>query len=242
MQYSMHYYETCSMSIFLSLQLFFENKLEIVYKEFKKDMNIVYYHNLYAPINKNGEPINVNNVNTRLDFNMSSISIKKSIVEIHNANKINLAQDWLMYLYALESDKKIIEGKEKLTYYMFHNSASNTASITACKNIGEYRKFVIGRSDLYLSTCMYLNNLFHSKKAINYINFQITHLQIDSYIFGSNEFPSKLINYIINRLDKFKVKVELILVCIVIKIYPDCRKYFINKLWNMHSKQFNEVI
>ena len=35
--------------------LFFENKLEIVYKEFKKDMNIVYYHNFGVSINRNGE-------------------------------------------------------------------------------------------------------------------------------------------------------------------------------------------
>ena len=201
-------------------------------------MNIVYYHNFGETINRNGETINMNNVFNDLAFNMSSISIKKSIVKIHNADKINAVPDPLMYLYALESDKKIIKGKEKLTYYMFHNSTSNTA----CKNIGEYRKFIIKGLDLHLSTFMYFNNLFHSKKAINYIYSQITYLQIRSYIFGSNEFPSKLINYIINRLDKFKVKVELILVCIVIKIYPDCRKYFINKLWNMHSKQFNEVI
>jgi len=218
--------------------LFFENKLEIVYKEFKKDMNIVYYHNLCVPINKNGETINMNHINTRLDFNLSSISIKKSIVKIHNADQINGAPDSLMYLCALESDKKIIEGKEKLTYYMYHNSAS----VTACKNIEEYRKFVIRRSDLDLSYFMHFNNLFHSKKAINYINSQITECQISNYIFGSNEFPGKLINYIINHLGKFKVNAELILVCIVIRIYPNSRKYFINKLWNIYSKQFNEVI
>ena len=169
--------------------LFSENKLGVVYKEFTKDNNIVYYHNAYIPINSEGKPIHKDNIDTSIVFNMSSISIKKAIIEMDKADKINGSTDTLMYLCALESTKKIIKGKEKLTYYMVHNSASNIIS----NNFEEYRKYLIAVSDLYLNNYLLFSNLFHSKKAINYLNSQITSTQILEYIFGSHKSPSKLI-------------------------------------------------
>lgn len=85
--------------------LFFENKLDIVYKEFKKDNNIVYYHNWCVPRNRNGKILNTNSINNSPDINMSAIAIKTSIVKIDQTNKINIsmAPDILMYLCALES-------------------------------------------------------------------------------------------------------------------------------------------
>jgi len=221
--------------------LFFANKLEIVYKEFKKDINIVYYHNLCVPINENGKAININNMQTSPYANMSSISIKKSIVKIHNADKINALLDILMYLYALESNKKIIRGKEKLTYYMFHNSASNIVS----NNFEEVVKSITTSSYLNLNNYIFFNNLLHSKKAINFLNSQITGTQIYIYIFGSNEIPRKLLNFIINNSGSSggpKNRVALFLSYLLIKVYPKSRKYIINKLWNIHSKRVNEVI
>ena len=220
--------------------LFFENKLEIVYKEFKKDNDVVYYHNLWMPINKNGETININYINTFPDVNMSSISIKKSIVKIDEENKINISteQDTLMYLYALESNKKIIKGKERLTYYMLHNSTSNIVS----NKFEEYRKFVITNSDLSINNYIFFKNIFHSRKAINYLDSRITGLEIKRYIFGSNEFPSKYINYMINSFDGLKYKVESFLACILIEIYPKSRGYISNKIWNIHSNRSNEMI
>ncbi|QRF75052.1 Glycosyl transferase family 2 [Thermoplasmatales archaeon] len=224
--------------------LFFENKLDIVYNEFKKDNNVVYYHNLSVPINRNGKAININSVNISIDSNMSSISIRKSIVKFNRANIINIlmAPDILMYLYALESNKKIIKGKEKLTHHMFHNSASNIVS----SNFEEYRKFVFTSSDLVLNNFVFFKSLVHSKKSINYLNSRITHVQIQKYIFGANEVPSKLINYVINssgsRLGSLKYRVAFFLSCILIKVYPRSRKYISNNVWNIHSKRANEII
>lgn len=217
--------------------LFFVDKLSTVYNEFKKDNNIGYYHNLSVPINENGETININGMNASPDFNMSSISIKKSLVKIQNADKINTSQDTLMYLYALESDKNIIKGEEKLTYYMFHNSISNILS----NNFEEYRKFIITKSDLNLNKYVLFRNLFHSRKAINYINSRTTDAQIYKYIFGSNKFPSKLINYIINSPGSLKFKVKLFMSCILIKVYSRSSKYVSNKMWNTHSQRSNEI-
>ena len=218
--------------------LFFENKLDIVYNEFKKDNNITYYHNLCVPINRNGKTINVNSINTSLDFNMSSISIKKCIVKINKTDKINVVPDVLMYLYALESNKKIIKGTEKLTYYMFHNSAS----ISLSKNFEEYRTFTMTLADLNLNSFIFFKNLIHSKKAINYLNFRITDSQIQKYILGSNDIPTKLINYIINGSGSLKHRFKIFLTCMLIKVYPNTRRSISNKMWNNHSKWINEMI
>ena len=224
--------------------LFFENKLEIVYKEFKRDDDIVYYHNLWAPINKNGKTININTMNISPDINMSSISIKRSIVKVNNANNIPIlsAPDVLMYVYALESNKKIRKGKEILTYYMLHNSISNNVS----NNFEEYRKFMIITSDLYINNFIFFMNLVHSQKAISYINSKITGAQIYKYIYGINETPHKLINYIINNTNNsiagLKHRIEFSLLCILIRVYPRFRKYINEKMWNSHDKWAEDII
>ncbi len=218
--------------------LFSKDKLDVVDKEFKEDNNIVYYHNLCVFINRNGNTININTLKNYPDFNMSSISIKKSIVKINKADKINIVPDTLMYLYALESNKKIVIGKEKLTYYMVHNSTANIVT----NNFEEYRKSMITSSDLSLNTLILFKNLFYSKKAINFINSRITGGQIYMYIFGSNEFPSKLTNYFINSSSNLKYRVVLFLSCILIKVYPSFRKYISNKIWGVQSKLFKDVI
>ncbi len=219
--------------------LFLENKLDIVYKEFKKDNNVVYYHNLCVSINKNGKTTNIKSLNT-VDFNMSSISIRKSILKINKAERMNISQDTLMYLYALESGKKIIKGKEKLTYYMFHNSTSNIVS----NNFEEYRELIITQSNLYLDNFILFNNLFYSKKTIDYLNSRITSIQILKYVYGANETPSKLINYILHStsIRNFMYRFAFSLIYPLLKAYPKFRKYIGNKMWNIYQKSFNEVI
>ena len=54
--------------------------------------------------------------------------------------------------------------------------------------------------------------------------------------------PSKLINYIINSSGNLKYRIALFLSCILIKVYPASREYISNKIWNLHSKWFEELI
>ena len=218
--------------------LFLENKLDVVYKKFKKDNNVVYYHNLCVPININGKLVSINNMHIAPYANKSSISIKKCIVKINKTNNITAADDPLVYLYALESNKKIIKGKEKLTYYMLHDSASTIVS----NNFEEYRKIVITQLDLHLNNYISFNNLFHSRKAINFLNSRITDTQIYMYTFGANQIPNKLVNYILNSSDSLEYRAKLSLAYILIKVYPKSRTYIRNKIWNNHKKLVNEVI
>lgn len=216
--------------------LFLENKLDTVHNEFKKDANIVYYHNRHFPINKDGKTIEVKSKYSP-DFNMSCISIKKSIVKINHADKIKTSPDILMYLYALESNKQIIRGEEYLTYYMFHNSVSNIGT----KNFEDYKKFITTHLNSLLDSCRLFKNSFQSKKAITFLNSLITGTQIRLYLNGPSAFPSKLINFIIYNDDNLKYRIKLFLACILIKVYPQSRKYSSNRVWSDYCNRSNEM-
>ncbi len=217
--------------------LFFENKLEVVYKEFKKKDSLVYYHNRHVPINKDGKLMAVKSMYS-LHFNMSCISIKKSIVKIPNLDKIRIALDTLMYLFALESNKKIKKGKEALTYYMFHESTS----IIVTENYEEFKKLRITSSNSYIDGIRPVINFFQSKKTINFINASITDAQIRLYILSDKEeFPSKLLSYLIHMEDDLKYRVKQFLACIVIKTRPKSRNFFSERIWTNYSNRTKEM-
>jgi Glycosyltransferases, probably involved in cell wall biogenesis len=76
--------------------LFLENKLDTVHNKFKKDANIVYYHNRHVPINKDGKTIEVK-IKYSPDFNMSCISVRKSVLNLHNIKTITYGQDTFIF-------------------------------------------------------------------------------------------------------------------------------------------------
>ncbi len=100
--------------------MFAKNKLEYIFQSFKKNKNLVYLHNNARYINSKGtilKQIHRNNI----DFNMSSISIRKCIINLSILDGIYTAPDTLMYLFSLKSKGKIINSNFKLTYYRSHN-------------------------------------------------------------------------------------------------------------------------
>ncbi len=211
---------------------FLNNKLEIVYNKFK-DINVVYYHNNNITVDENKNILNFRKING-IDYNLSSISVKKSVIKIDKLIEINNSVDTFIYLCALESNKKIISGKEKLTYYMFHNSISHVVT----KNFEEYKKYHINSMNVTLNSLMVFKKMFISKKAISYLKSRITDIKIDKYIYSSNEKPDNLINYIINNTFDIKHKAKLLLSYIFIIIYPDFKNYFYKKAWNNYKERF----
>ena len=199
--------------------------------KFKNNINLCYYHNLCIPINSKGEPINITRINTSPDFNMSSISIKKSIIKINNANKSILSWDTFMYLFALESNTKILNGKEKLTFYMFHNSLSNIV----VKNFEEYRKRTLTLIEEGLKSYYNFAESFNSNKSINFINARITGSKINGYLYGLKEKPENLINYILNNSYTLKFRIKFLTVYILIKINPNFRQKIYKKAWNNYK-------
>ncbi len=214
--------------------LFAEDKLEVVLNRFKANNNLCYYHNDHITINDEYKQL-IANVDNSIVFNLSSISINKNILNTDNLKQIKTNPDDFMYLSALESDKIIINGKEKLTYYMRHHSASNNLS----DNFEGYGKFIITTSNLFLNTYIFFDSLVHTKKAIKFLNSQKTGMQIYKYIFGASEFPPNLINYIINSSGSLKYRLAFFLACLLIKVYPQSRKYISYKVWDIHSIRSN---
>ena len=215
--------------------LFCENKLNIVYTEFKKDDNIVYYHNAPIPINEKYMKFN-KRFNKKFDrtlgksplFNMSSISVRKSILNLYNLKKFNYNQDDFMYLSALESSQNIIISKEKLTYYMVHNSASRFYT----DDINEYIKGKTLNFELERSTFLILSEIFVSKKVISYITGRIAYIEIFSYIFGINIKPNNIWDIFKNQTLTFYYKLMVFVAYILVRSHIDFRYRIIEVLFN----------
>jgi len=192
--------------------LFFNNKLEYVYNLFKNN-DIVYYHNLSEFINEN--KISINHENHSISFNLSCISIKKEIININSVKNISIIQDTFMYICALESNGKIIAGKEALTYYRFHNSASNY--------LGNDNFKLIHKTDLFkmylLSLCDIYNKFQNPKVKIYLFNYIIT-LKLELNILYKLGFSKS--NF---RIGKYKI-----IKYIFIFYYWDSRKLYYKKL------------
>jgi len=197
--------------------LFFNNKLKDVYNIFK-NKNIAYYHNQFKIINEKGDIIS--REARAPDYNMSSISIKKNIINMDYLKVIKKAVDTFMYLCALESNKKIILDKKELTYYRYYNSTSNTIS----GNENEFIYNKIKKIDMLMDSLYVFKNLFKSKRSLSYTNWSITNYKIAKKPYDNSIKVENLINYIFHFHDGIRHNIIFIGIYISIKIYP---KFFV---------------
>ncbi len=211
--------------------IFADNKLEVVYNKFKDNGNLCYYHNDNIPIDDKYRKKNANG-NKGIAFNMSSISVKKSILNLNKLKRINDGTDHFMYLCALESDKWVINGKEKLTYYMYHNSASNFI----VNNFKEFKKYRIEHTQIALNLFLTFREMFISKRSVNYINAEIINYEIDGYFYGSDKTPENLINFFKNNPRPFSSNVMRFLAYLFVRFNRDSRDMMAKKLWEFYKK------
>ncbi len=164
--------------------LFFNNKLEYVYNLFKNNNNLVYYHNAIQYIDDYGNIINRRDTNSA--FNTSSMSIKKDIINIKIMNNITDAIDTIIYCTAKDSKKKIISNRKILTYYRFHNSASNLTGDIDSILRGKIKLF-----ESYVYSLVFTYNNLKSKNTkkicLNYIITFKLQLKILYSIAGINK-------------------------------------------------------
>jgi len=150
--------------------LFSKDKLEIVYNKFKNNNNLCYYHNYNIPVNDSYNKLYISS-NKSTSFNLSSITINKNILNMNNLKEIKIGQDYFMYLSALESEKIIVDSKEKLTYYMLHNSTSN--SMATSEKLLKFKENLLYD---YINAFTLFQNQFKNRKARRKIfNFLITY-------------------------------------------------------------------
>ena len=204
--------------------LFLNNRLEYVYNLFNNDNNLVYYHNKAQFINKDNK--NIKNMYKEPDFNVSCISIKKEIININNFAKIYSSADTFMYLSALESNKKIISNKSILSCYRVHNSLSNVFTWDLCEFNRQHIKFI----DITINNFHMFTNFFSSRKAIRYINSQITNFEISRFSYSNSKMPGNLLNFILFNKSGIKNKITKTSIYLAIRISPNYfRKYIQNK-------------
>jgi len=102
---------------------FHRDKLKIV-NEIFLDEYVVYYHNAAQYIDEEGRFLD--RINCGISFNLSSISVRKSIIrtELMKNPVISYTSDFFIYLCAIDSGGRIISGERTLTYYMQHKNSS----------------------------------------------------------------------------------------------------------------------
>lgn len=165
--------------------LFLNNKLESVNNLFKNN-KISYFHN---------QPIFIKG-NTKYkrkfkppDFNMSCISIRKSVINnyIEYLKELNAAPDTFFYSISLCSGLTVVNKRVFLTMYRIHGNNSS--------DISNNEKWLI--DDLKMA--YYMINIFKCKKAHNYLKKIIFANKLKLYIFYNYnmEKPDSLSNFII---------------------------------------------
>ena len=102
---------------------FHKDKLKIV-NEIFSDEDVVYYHNASQYIDEDGKFLD--RTNYGISFNLSSISVRKSIIktELMKNPVTSYIPDFFIYLCAIESGGEIVTDKRTLTYYMQHKNSS----------------------------------------------------------------------------------------------------------------------
>ncbi len=158
--------------------MFYNNKLEYIYNKFKNDDNLVYLHNNFSAVDSNGKAINYGNTNP--DFNMSSITIRKNIIQIDTLTEVSKSIDTLMYLYALESGMHIELDNKVLTYYrVTENSVTHSF-----QDMESFRNFSMISLNRILESYIRMQSLFKSRKVIKFLKHLESFTRIRISLFG----------------------------------------------------------
>lgn len=183
--------------------MFREDKLENIFTIFNKYQSLCFLHNGYLKILEN-EEINISKYNKsfenshlklfdttidkdlykaikmRLDFNSSSISVKKKYIlnrlETPNDSIIKSVDTFIFYLM-LENSLTIANYSEKLTFYRYHNSVSNYVNMPSQKIIESKINYLT----LFTQSLEILKENFTRQMLINLIDGKISSIKCWRY-------------------------------------------------------------
>ncbi|MEM3828697.1 MAG: glycosyltransferase family 2 protein [Conexivisphaerales archaeon] len=214
--------------------LFYPNKLEYVYNLFNKYKKLGYYKNNYFPINERGDPTKF--INKSKDFNLSSISIRKNIININYLRKVKgTLIDSFVYCSALESNYKILANRLVFTKYRVHNSSTITLNL----NFNDYLNKIKDNTSKSLETMHTFSEFFKSERALKYIKSYIFDIESFNFILFGGKKPKNLFIYLLNNYTSKKVRMKKALAYFAVSIFP---KYFreFNKriIYNSYNRLF----
>ena len=210
--------------------LFFNNKLEIVNKIFE-NKDIAYYHNSEQSIDDNNKELNF--AYNSLDFNMSSISIRKEIINENTLSKVTHSIDTLMYLFSVNSNKKVYLDKKVLTYYRIHNSITHNFD-----DLNLYINFNIKSYNNVMNSYKTFYVLFDNKRIKDLLLHKIAFTYFMLRIFNNEKFElKKYIDFIRTKsYNNKKYEYKIMISSIFLK------KYIIRKLYNNEVKKITNKI
>ena len=213
--------------------LFSSNKLEVVYNKFKSTNNLCYYHNTHITMDKKYQKFD-SKLGKSVAFNLSSISVRKSILNLNYLKKISANTDHFMYLSALDSGKNISTDNKKLTCYMRHNSSSQIET----KNLDKFIEMSNKNFQIYMDSFKLFDALFISRNAKNEIKQQITQQEILGYIYGNKTKPKNALNVFCKSGTIFSSKLKYYLAYILVRIHYNSRYFLIKKMF-YNAQSFN---
>lgn len=158
---------------------FTPDKLKVVNSEFSR--GIVYVHNDSSAIDINGKILDF--TNKRDDFNMSSISVDKKIIDEDFFRNLDSSVDTGIYLCALKYGKlKFI--KQKLTYYTIHQSTtmgySGSFEDWRTRKLHSYK-------DIIQPTYEYMRDYFQGTKASKFVKRLLIRNRIFMELYERNK-------------------------------------------------------
>lgn len=185
--------------------VFTQSKLQAVYNAFN-DKKLVYFHNNHKNIDQFGKIINYNKYGAPC-FNISSISVRRDILDLLNLRQLEHMTDTFMYFSAIESKGKIKISNEILTLYRIHDK-----NVSISKDLVESIHINISFRNQYIK---FLNQ-FKTKKVINKIKTEITFWNIVLFINDSFEKSNIDIFWFLffgrmNTIKKIKASIAFIL-------------------------------
>jgi len=166
--------------------LFLKDKLEHIYNLFSKDHRLVFYHNNSLICSSDLAIKERSRITKNPAFNMSSISVRKSVIDLDNLRKVRTDQDVYMLISAVESGGKIKVGKKVETYYRVNNESTQTSRF---ENLDEYLKNKPNLLRPNYEQLLEFNDFFISRKSLRTLRKYL--LASYSYIllFSGSERP-----------------------------------------------------
>ena len=142
--------------------IFLREKLESVFGLFSADNKLVCYHNDSLICNSNLTVKDRSRITKNPAFNLSSISIRKSAINLDNLKKIWTAQDAFMLLSAKEIGGKVKVGKSVQTFYRVNTESTQSSKF---ENFDEYMENKIKVLKPAYTQLLEFSNFFHTKRA-----------------------------------------------------------------------------
>ena len=180
---------------------FVKDKLEKVYEIFNTNKKVVYYHNRPIFINENGHRIKKSRKSP--DYNSSSISIRKKIINLEKLVQVETAPDTFFYLSAVEYGGKILIKNDPLTVVRIHTSLTNISSEEESISwipiaLKHYYKFL---------------DMFDSAEAKQYVKSIIFSFSIASFSITPNQKPRYFCDFIFSkRSEKISLTIKFLLI------------------------------